>query len=126
MDLARAVYTRDLKIAVMRALDGGSTAAEVARKYQLSPHLLHRWRGEWRAKGEDAFPGIGHRGANLPALDDARRIAELERKIGQLTVENDFLKKALQHFRDHHPPAVVNGGDACLKKSSKPPRKAKR
>jgi len=125
MDLARAVYTRDLKIAVMRALDGGSTAAEVARKYQLSPHLLHRWRGEWRAKGEDAFPGIGHRGANLPALDDARRIAELERKIGQLTVENDFLKKALQHFRDHHPPAVISGGDACLKKSSKSRRKAK-
>ena len=125
MDLARAVYTRDLKIAVMRALDAGSTTGEVARKYQLSPHLLHRWRGEWRAKGEQAFPGIGRRGAHLPALDDARRIAELERKIGQLTVENDFLKKALQHFRDHHPPAIVNGGGACLKKSSKLRRKAK-
>ena len=50
-------------------------------------------------------------------MDDARRIAELERKIGQLTMENDFLKKALQHFRDHHPPAVVSGADACLKKS---------
>ena len=58
-------------------------------------------------------------------MDDARRIAELERKIGQLTMENDFLKKALQHFRDHHPPAVVNGGAACLKKSSKPRGKAK-
>jgi len=29
----------------------------------------------------------------MPALDDARRIGELERKIGQLTMENDFLKK---------------------------------
>jgi transposase-like protein len=125
MDLSRAVYTRDLKIAAMRALDAGATAGEVARKYQLSPHMLHRWRGEWRPQGESAFPGIGRRGADLPALDDARRIAELERKIGQLTMENDFLKKALQHFKDHHPPAVVSGGDACLKKSSKPPRKAK-
>jgi hypothetical protein len=61
----------------------------------------------------------------LPAVEDARRIAELERKIGQLTMENDFLKKALQHFRDHHPSAVVSGGDACLKRSSKPRRKAK-
>ncbi len=119
MDLSRAVYTRDLKIATMRALDAGSTAGEIARKYQLSPHLLQRWRGEWRAKGENAFPGIGRRGGELPPLEDARRIAELERKIGQLTMENDFLKKALQHFRDHHPPAVVNGGDACLKKSGK-------
>ena len=124
MDLSRAVYSRDLKIACMRALDAGATAGEIARKYQLSPKLLERWRGEWRAKGESAFPGIGRRGSDLPALDDARRIAELERKIGQLTMENDFLKKALRHFKDHHPPAVVSGGDACLKKSSKLPRKA--
>jgi transposase len=124
MDLSRAIYSRDLKISTMRALDAGSSAGEIARKYQLSPKLLERWRGEWRAKGEAAFPGIG-RYANLPALDDARRIAELERKIGQLTMENDFLKKALQHFRDHHPPVVVSGADACLQKSSKAPRKAK-
>jgi transposase-like protein len=63
-------------------------------KLRGSPKLLERWRGEWRAKGELAFPGIGRRrGADFPALDDARRIAELERKIGQLTMENDFLKK---------------------------------
>ena len=125
MDLSRAVYSRDLKIAAMRALDAGSTTGEIARKYQASPHLLERWRGEWRAKGDLAFPGLGRRGAALPAVDDARRIAELERKIGQLTMENDFLKKALQHLRDHHPPAVVSGAVACLKKSSKPRRKAK-
>src|SRR5580693_8330406 len=125
MDLARSVYSRDLKIATMRALDAGSSAGEIARKYQLSPKLLERWRGEWRAKGEAAFPGIGRRHASLPALDDARRVADLERKIGQLTMENDFLKKALQHFRDHHPPVVVCGADACLKKSSKAQRKAK-
>ena len=54
----------------------------------------------------------------------ARRMAELELKIGQLTRENDFLKKALQHFKDHYPPAVVSGGDAGWKKSSKPLGKA--
>ncbi len=126
MDLSRAVYSRELKTAAMRGLDAGSTHAEIARKYQVSPHLLERWRGEWRAKGDLAFPGIGRRGVALPAVDDARRIGELERKIGQLTMENDFLKKALQHFREHHPSAVVSGGDACLKKSSKPQRKGKR
>ena len=126
MDLSRAVYSRDLKITAMRALDAGASIGEIARKYQLSPKLLERWRGEWRARGEAAFPGIGRRGPGLPALDDARHIADLERKICQLTMENDFLKKTLQHFRDHHPPAVVNGGDVCLKKSNKPQRKVKR
>ena len=59
MDLSRAVYNRDLKIAAMRALDAGSATGEIARKYQLSPKLLERWRGEWRAKGESAFPALG-------------------------------------------------------------------
>jgi len=61
MDLSRAVYSRDLKIAAMRALDAGAAAGEIERKYQLSPKLLERWRGEWRAKGELAFPGVGRR-----------------------------------------------------------------
>ena len=106
-------------------MDAGTKTVELARKYQLSPKLLERWRGEWRARGEAAFPGIGRRGAGLPALDEAHRIAELERKVGQMTMENDFLKKALQHFRDHHSPAVVSGADVCLKKSVRRGRKAK-
>ena len=120
MDLSRTAYSRDLKIAAMRALDAGSaTTGEIARRYQLSPKLLERWRGEWRARGELAFPGSGRRGVGTSGLDDTRQISELERKIGQLTMENDFLKKALQHFRDHPPPAVISGADACLQKSSK-------
>ena len=75
--MARAVYHRDLKIAVMRELDAGGSAGEVARKYQVSPNLLWRWRAEWRAKGEAAFPGLGRHGEPTPALDEARRIAEL-------------------------------------------------
>jgi transposase-like protein len=90
MDLSRVVYSRELQITAMRALEAGSTTTEMARKYQLSPKLLERGRSEWRAKGESAFPGIGRRGADLPALEDSRRMAEWERKIGQLTMENDF------------------------------------
>src|SRR3974377_1399427 len=126
MDLSRAVYSRDLKIAAMRALDAGSTTGEIARKYQVSPQLLERWRGEWRAKGDLAFPGLGRRGAALPAVDDARRIAELERKIGQLTMENDFLKKNFTHFRGNTPPAGgVRGGGCVLKKTKKAAAKGK-
>ena len=64
MDLSRTVYSRDLKIAAMRAVDAGATLGEIARKYQLAPKLLERWRGEWRAKGELAFPGVGRRGVD--------------------------------------------------------------
>ena len=124
MELARRVYSRDLKIAAMQEIDAGRTVTGVARHLELSPKLLERWRGEWLARGEMAFPGIGRR-AITPALTELQRIGELERKIGQLTMENDFLKKALQHFREYHPPAVVSGEAACLTKSGKPRRKGK-
>jgi transposase-like protein len=91
---------------------------------ELSPKLLERWRGEWRARGELAFPGVGRHGLS-PVLTELQRIAELERKIGQLAVENDFLKKALRHFKEYHPPAIVNGEAACLKRSGKRAPKAK-
>ena len=125
MDLARRVYSRELKVAAMREIDSGRTIAEVARQLELSPRLLEKWRSEWRARGELSFPGLGRRGLS-PALTELQRIAELERKIGQLTMENDLLKKALQHFREHHPPAVVSGGTACTARSGKRSRKGNR
>jgi transposase-like protein len=97
MDLSRAVYSRDLKIAVMRALDAGSAAGEIARRYQLSPKLLERWRGEWRAKGELAFPGLGRRGADLPALDDARRIASCKRAARHIRRDTVIFRALVQN-----------------------------
>jgi len=124
MNLARRLYSRELKMAAMREMENGRRLGEVARQLELSPSLLQRWRGEWRARGELAFPGLGGRGLS-PQLTELQRIAELERKIGQLTMDNDFLKKALQHFRDHHPPAVASGEAACLRRSGRPSQKAK-
>ena len=99
MELARRIYSRDLKIAAMREIDAGRTITELARQLELSPKLLERWRGEWLARGEMAFPGIGRRGVT-PAFTELQRIGELERKIGQLTMENDFLKKVLASLEE--------------------------
>jgi transposase len=118
MDVARRSYTRETKIAAMREIENGRAIVSVAWQLEISPNLLQRWRSEWRVRGEFAFPGVG-RQSHAPALTEQQRIAELERKIGQLTVENDVLRKALQHFREQHRPAVVNGEAACLRKSGK-------
>jgi transposase-like protein len=126
MDLTRAVYSRELKIRAMRALEESQTLSAVARQFQLSPKLLDRWRGEWRARGELAFPGNGQRGVGLPGIEAKSQIAELERKIGQLTMENDLLKKTLQYFRKHHSPQVVNGDAIFTGKSRKRTKKGTR
>src|SRR6202162_5692465 len=120
MEMPRQQYSRELKIATMRELDAGKSMAHVAREYQLSPSRLDVWKAEGRAKGELAFPGQGGR---PQAKSDAERMAQLERKIGQQTMEIDFLKKALRRFREHPLPVGGNGKAACLSKSSKPSKK---
>src|ERR1700675_4956922 len=123
MLVPRQQYTRELKIAAMREIDSGKGIAEVARMYQLSPKRLETWKGEWRAKGELAFPGKGAR--PQPRLD-AERIAELERKIGQQTMELDFLKKALRRFKEQPLPGVGNGNAGSMSKSRKQPKRRQR
>ena len=117
MFVPRQQYPRELKIALLREIDSGKSTAWVARNDQLSPKRLEIWKGEWRAKGELAFPGT--RTSAQPRLD-AERIAELERKIGQQAMEIDFLEKALRRFREQAPPIVGNGAINSTSKSVKP------
>ena len=112
--MPRQEYSRELKLAAMREIDSGRGMAEVARMYQLSPKRLETWRSEWRAKGDLAFPG---KGAQPQSKLNADRTSELERKIGQQTMEIDFLKKALRRFRDHPQEVVANGAARSMNKS---------
>src|SRR3954470_18050669 len=72
MDLSRAVYSHDLNIAAMRQVDAGSAAGEIARKYQLSPKLLERWResgapeGNWPSEFQGLFTRQQSSMAGLP------------------------------------------------------------
>src|ERR1700693_5859290 len=123
MLVPRQQYSRELKIAAMREIDSGKGMAEVARMYQLSPKRLETWKGEWRAKGELAFPG---KSARPQTRLDAERIAELERKIGEQAMELDFLKKALRRVRDHPQRVVANGDASSMNKPRKRPKRGQR
>jgi transposase-like protein len=116
MLVPRQQYSRELKITCMREIDSGKSTAEVARKYQLNPNRLEVWKSQWRAQGELAFPGKGSR---AESTHEAERIVELERKIGQQTMEIDFLKKALQRFRERRLPVVGSGDTSSTSKSGK-------
>lgn len=123
MLMPRQQYSRELKVATMREIDSGKSMAEVARMFQVSPKRLETWKGEWRAKGELAFPG---QGTGPQARVDAERIALLERKIGQQTMEIEFLKKALRRFREHPLEVIGNGNAGSMSKSKKPSKRGQR
>jgi transposase len=93
--LKRRRFTREFKLQVVRELDAGKTPAQTGREYQVHPTVLVRWRQEHRQYAERAFTGNGR------LYKDEARIAELERLLGQLAMENALLKKALLRLEAH-------------------------
>jgi transposase len=89
MALKRRIFTRDFKLQVVREVDAGKSMAQVSREHQLNPNTIAKWRRQLRQYPNTAFAGCGNR------YTDQARVAELERMVGRLTMENDLLKKAL-------------------------------
>lgn len=102
MALTRRKFTREFKLAAIKLVATGKSFARVARELELHENVLRRWKRELEEHPSHAFPGLGQR-----LLAESRE-AELERKIGQLTLENDFLKKALQRLEEQR--LLTNGG----------------
>jgi transposase-like protein len=103
MSLSRRKFTKEIKMAAVQQLEAGSSAAEVARAFEVSPNLLHRWRKEYRHGPRNVFPGAGKR------RWDETKIAQLERKVGQQTVEIDFLKACLQKLEEQRMLQALTG-----------------
>jgi transposase len=92
MSLKRRRFSREFKLQIIAEVESGKSIAQVAREHQIHPITIGNWRKEFTEYGGEAFAGNG----NTYKLES--RIAELERMIGQLTMENAFLKKALGTF----------------------------
>ena len=91
----------------------GASAAEVARACEIDPNVLHRWRREFRDGVETAFPGLGRKRAS-----EENRLAELERKIGQQTLEIDFLKRVLQRVEESRMLQAIKAVEPSTSRSS--------
>jgi transposase-like protein len=110
---SRRKFTKEFKQTAVRRLNGGQSFAEVARALEVHPSDLHRWRRELQEHGERAFSGVGKKRA------EEGRVAELERKVGQQTMEIDFLKRALQHVEEQRLLRALNNGAPSTSKSRK-------
>ena len=79
-----------------------STTGEIARKYQIeSPSCWIVGEANGAPKGIRRFPESDTVVQVCPRWRTRAGSRKLKRKIGQLTMENDFLKKGLRHFGDY-------------------------
>jgi len=89
----KPTYTKEFKLAILAQVNSGIPVAQVARENGLHPQLVFRWKNEYLENPENAFSGPGN-----PYKDQAK-IAELERMVGRLYSENEFLKKTLETLK---------------------------
>lgn len=73
----------------LEALSGLKTVAEIARQYQVHPTQVSQWKRAVRER----LPEVFEHGARAQVEQAERQVARLEQKVGQLTMELDWLKK---------------------------------
>ena len=76
---------------MLEELKGEKTRAEIAREHDITKSLLYKWEQAFLQHGSSVFAADDAHQVDLAEGDE--RIAELERLVGQLAVENQVLKK---------------------------------
>jgi transposase len=89
----KRTYTREFKIEAVRlSYDSNKNVGEIADSLGISRSSLHRWRTEFQADPNQAFPGKGH------LKEQDAEIGQLKKELRQAQMENEILKKAVAIF----------------------------
>jgi transposase len=75
----------------VEAIKGEITLNELCKKYDVAPSQVHAWKKQLLEQGSELF-NKSNKEAKISAEHESQQKALYE-KIGELTVERDFLKK---------------------------------
>ncbi len=89
----RRRFSAEFKARVaLEALRGDKTVQEIAAKHQVHPNQV----SAWKRQALDGLPEVFSNGPDQQRQDHETEIRDLHAKIGQLTVERDFLANGLK------------------------------
>lgn len=90
--------TAKFEIALL-ALKGDITLNEICKRYSVAPCQIHTWKKQLLEQGAQVFTKADK--SAVIATEHERTERALYEKIGQLTVERDFLKKSWGKLREN-------------------------
>jgi transposase len=119
----RRQFPREFKLmAVGRMEDAGNVTA-LAEELGVRRELLYDWREKHQAGGAEALRNSGRPrpapGVPAGALGAERKIAELERKVGEQALLIDFFKGALRRIEVSRQATSAPGGTASSRRSKR-------
>ena len=89
----RRRFTGDFKAKVaLEALRGDKTIQEISARHKVHPNQV----SAWKRQAVDGLGSVFSNGADKARMDHDSGVHDLHAKIGQLTVERDFLAKGLK------------------------------
>ena len=92
----RKRYSAEFKAKVaLEAIKGEQTISELGSRYRIHPNMITTWKRQAIENMANTFSSKTDRARSA----DDPQIKELHAKIGQLTVERDFLAKAFSRCR---------------------------
>jgi transposase len=78
-------------------MKGETTINEICQRYEVAPAQVHAWKKQLLEQGSELFGKVAK--TTSTAAETERERSALYEKIGQLTVERDFLKKIWNKFQ---------------------------
>lgn len=91
--MTRKKFTSSFKTkVVLEALKERKTTAELAQQFEIHPVQINTWKREFLSGAEDVFDS----GKKSTKTESELEREKLLKTIGELKVENDFLKDALR------------------------------
>ena len=103
MKRKRRTFTAETKAKIaLEAMKGEKTVNEIAQLYEVHPNQVSQWKAEMLANASAAFDK-GKR-SNEAEQRHERREQKLLKKIGELSMDVDFLKKSCRKLGIELPP----------------------
>src|SRR5262245_9862843 len=75
----------------LAAIKGERTIAQLSDQFDVHPNQITTWKGQLEGGAAEVFGPVGGAARSAPTVD----VKALHAKIGELTLENDFLEGAL-------------------------------